>query len=104
MKMSLPNIAIDPCFALFGKPASYTPPSGPVVACTALLDHRRSPPEEFTSKPPSEGWTISVRVTELAQPVATGVFTITETGKKYVIVGKPSFEDSDQLIWICAVV
>lgn len=98
----LPSLAVSASFTLWGKPAIYTPPSGATVACTVLVDFRQAKqPTEFGSKPPVEGWVVSVRQSELAAPLPGGRFAVGD--KNYAIVGKPTFEDPQQLVWICSV-
>lgn len=100
--MDLPSLVVNPVFSVFGKAAIYTPPSGVAVACTVLVDFRQAKqPAEFSSKPQVEGWTVSVRKSELAAPANGGGFVVGD--KKYAVVGKPTFEDPEQLIWVCPV-
>lgn len=105
------STAVDAIFALFGKPAEYTPPGGgTAVPCTVLYDASDrslgSGGLSGFSRPMVAGNTIEVRASEIAAPARGGRFVVNPTlpvAATYEIAEDPKSNDSDRLTWIFTV-
>lgn len=93
---------IDSVFAHDGKAATYTPLSGPAVACTVLLDSEDQQIEGLAGRPMLRGNILEVRKAEIAAPAKGGTFTIDAV--VYKILDDPRHvEDPERLVWTMTV-
>lgn len=106
------TVAVDATYRAFGKAASYTPPGGSAVSpITVIQDQRDLDLSGFSGRPMMQGDVIEVRKSEVAAPVAGGVFVpgvlvsgvFVPGATSYTIVGDPKSEDPDRLVWTCVV-
>jgi|GEM_PF-5084835 len=83
--------------------ATYTPPGSASVPCRPIVSDAVQPDSaekaEFAGKPHVTGKIVSVRKSEVAAPVAGGVFTI--GADSYCVVGEPQLELPERAMWRC---
>lgn len=92
--------AIDANYSVWGKVASYQPPSGgDPVPCIVLLDVRDNNAKPEDGSPPAGQSTIEVRAKEVAQPASEGTFTMDVGGKVFSVMSRPLPADGDGYGW-----
>jgi hypothetical protein len=81
--------------------ATYSPPDRSVAIPCRPIGPVDADPDgaEFAGKPRVAGRVISVLASEVASPVAGGLFTI--AGESYSVVGKPALELPERIMWRC---
>lgn len=94
-------LSLNAPFAMFGKPATYTPPGGgTAVVCRVIIDRADRDIVLPDGKPFAEGDTIEVRASEVV-PARGGSFVVETV--TYVVQNDPKSTDPDRLAFICAV-
>jgi hypothetical protein len=86
-------------FRTFGEAATYAPVAGDPVAVTVI---RRRPDLEvqaFQTTLVRPTTVLDVRVSEVADPAAGDVVTLTGSGESFKVQGRPERRDSLGLIW-----
>lgn len=63
-------------FAEDGQAATYTPPAGPALACTVLLDAPSDDAALFGPGRRTRAWTARVRADEIAAPAAGATLAV----------------------------
>lgn len=95
------QVAVDAGFATHGDAATYTPPNGQPIPCTVIARAQDRSVAFGDSRPFAQGTALDVRVSDVAQPVAGGVFTV--NGTQMTVIGDPEQLDELRLIWTCRV-
>lgn len=95
---SLAQRALDSAFATFGAAATYSPPSGPSVSCTIIVNAADDVAQLGQSGFVSARREVEARLTE-ASPVKGGTFTLGAQTLK--IVAAPRRDDPERLVWTC---
>ena len=82
--------------------AGYAPPEGAAIPSLRVILKRGDVMTDFAGRVTGvqEGRIVEVRVSELANPVKDGVFTL-GSGEELKIKCKPQRLDTDALIWTC---
>lgn len=103
MTVDYQTLVYDPIFDIFGRAASYRPPTGgESVACTVIRDKRDVNAVDFNiGQPLLQGDLIKVRASELAEPKKGGTFTI--DSETVEIADDPRCEESERLVWTMTV-
>lgn len=94
---------IDDTYVEFGHSATYTPPGGsPGDPITIIVDLRDEGSRPDDGRPIAGQVTIEVRVTELALPAQSGIFTFTEAsfgGRQVTVMNRPMLDEEEGLVW-----
>jgi hypothetical protein len=94
--------AIDVVFEHLGVAATYAPPEGgEAVPCTVIPDQADRELAGLSGRPLMQANVLRVRRSEIAVPVAGGVFVV--DGTSFSVVGDPRSDDPLRLEWVCTV-
>lgn len=101
--------AVDAVFALWGRPASYTPPAGgAAVLCLVYRNAADRTVEVGQGAPMLRGDEIEIRKSEVATPQRGGIIVIYPTlaahaaqldGETRRVLEDPQSRDPDRLVW-----
>lgn len=84
---------------LFGKAATYTPPSGTPVACTIVVDAADDRAQLLSTNFVAGRRIVEVRKAEVPAPAKGGIFAL--GAASFVVVSSPRSDDPDGLVWTC---
>lgn len=99
--------AVTSAFATFAVQAddplapTYTAPAGSPVPCAVIARSADRIVSFGEGRPFAEGTVIEVLASDVAAPVAGGVFTVGE--EEFTIIGDPEQRDDLRLVWTCRV-
>lgn len=88
---------VDDTYAEFGRSAVYTPPGGDPVLCVVIVDLRDAGSRPDDGRPIAGQITIEVRLSEIAEPAAQGVFVF--DGRTVTVMNRPMLDDEEGLVW-----
>jgi hypothetical protein len=98
-------IAIDAVFRMWGKPARYTPPTGPFVDCRVIWNAPDLAIETLGGgRPILQGNVIQIRKSQVAAPMKGGTIAI-NGGTPMKIEDDPRHapDDVERLVWLMTV-
>ena len=100
--VSLEQIAVDASFAVWGKAATYVPPSGGApIPCTVIRDLRDREMSGLNGRPFLQRMLIDVRSSDIPAPAKGGIFIV--DGSSFSVESDPESDDPERLVWRCTV-